>query len=172
MVASKAIACQPESVVSPLTTIRKGRVMSRLKDMFIAAVLFAVSAGVSADDHPTITIPEETFSVKGELMNLELTDEGGVITVAAIAGKYGRVFLTYNMATNPNSKTQGSFTGRGMGIDDTGNREFAVRAGVWTRIGTTLTLHSLDDLTDGTQNLCKSELNLSTGGFQMTFYPM
>jgi hypothetical protein len=76
------------------------------------------------------------------------------------------------MATNPNSKTQGSFTGRGMGIDDTGNREFAVRAGVWTRIGTTLTLHSLDDLTDGTQNLCKSELNLSTGGFQMTFYPM
>ena len=146
--------------------------MSRLKDMFIAAVLFAVSAGVSADDHPTITIPEETFSVKGELMNLELTDEGGVITVAAIAGKYGRVFLTYNMATNPNSKTQGSFTGRGMGIDDTGNREFAVRAGVWTRSGTTLTLHSLDDLTDGTQNLCKSELDLSTGDFQMTFYPM
>jgi hypothetical protein len=76
------------------------------------------------------------------------------------------------MATNPNSKTQGSFTGRGMGIDDTGNREFAVRAGVWTRSGTTLTLHSLDDLTDGTQNLCKSELNLSTGDFQMTFYPM
>ena len=146
--------------------------MSRLKNMFIAAMLFAVSADVSADDHPTIMIPEETFSVKGELMNLELSDEGGVITVTAIAGKYGRVFLTYNMATNPNSKTQGSFTGRGMGIDDTGNREFAVRAGVWTRSGTTLTLHSLDDLTDGTQNLCKSELNLSTGDFQMTFYPM
>ena len=146
--------------------------MTRLRNMFVAAVLLAVSAGVSADTHPTIKIPGETFSVEGELMNLELTDEGGVITVAAIAGKYGRVFLTYNMATNPNSKTQGSFTGRGMGIDDTGNREFAVRAGVWTRSGTTLTLHSLDDLTDGTQNLCKSELNLSTGNFQMTFYPM
>ena len=105
-------------------------------------------------------------------MNLELNDGGGVITVAAIAGKYGRVFLTYNMSTNPNSKTQGSFTGRGMGIDDTGIREFAVRAGVWTRSGTTLTLHSLDDLTDGTQNLCKSELNLTTGDFRMTFYPM
>ena len=146
--------------------------MFKVQKIWLAAALLVVAAGASADGHPTITIPEETFSVQGELMNLELSDGGGVITVTAIAGKYGRVFLTYNMSTNPNSKTQGSFTGRGMGIDDAGNREYAVRAGVWTRSGTTLTLHSLDDLTDGTQNLCKSELNLTTGGFQMTFYPM
>jgi len=146
--------------------------MFKVQKIWLAAALLVVAAGANADGHPTITIPEETFSVQGELMNLELSDGGGVITVAAIAGKYGRVFLTYNMSTNPNSKTQGSFTGRGMGIDDTGNREFAVRAGVWTRSGTTLTLHSFDDLTDGTQNLCKSELNLTTGDFQMTFYPM
>ena len=146
--------------------------MFKVQKIWLAAALLVVAAGANADGHPTITIPEETFSVQGELMNLELSDGGGVITVAAIAGKYGRVFLTYNMSTNPNSKIQGSFTGRGMGIDDTGNREFAVRAGVWTRSGTTLTLHSLDDLTDGTQNLCKSELNLTTGDFQMTFYPM
>lgn len=146
--------------------------MFNVQKIWLAAALLVVTAGANADGHPTMTIPEETFSVQGELMNLELSDGGGVITVAAIAGKYGRVFLTYNMSTNPNSKTQGSFTGRGMGIDDTGNREFAVRAGVWTRSGTTLTLHSLDDLTDGTQNLCKSELDLITGAFQMTFYPM
>ena len=146
--------------------------MFKVQKIWLAAALLVVAAGANADGHPTITIPEETFSVQGELMNLELSDGGGVITVAAIAGKYGRVFLTYNMSTNPNSKTQGSFTGRGMGIDDTGNREFAVRAGVWTRSGTTLTLYSLDDLTDGTQNLCKSELNLTTGDFHMTFYPM
>ena len=146
--------------------------MFKVLKIWLAAALLVVAAGANADGHPTITIPEETFSVQGELMNLELSDGGGVITVAAIAGKYGRVFLTYNMSTNPNSKTQGSFTGRGMGIDDTGNREFAVRAGVWTRSGTTLTLYSLDDLTDGTQNLCKSKLNLTTGDFQMTFYPM
>ena len=146
--------------------------MFNVQKIWLAAALLVVTAGANADGHPTMTIPEETFSVQGELMNLGLSDGGGVITVAAIAGKYGRVFLTYNMSTNPNSKTQGSFTGRGMGIDDTGNREFAVRAGVWTRSGTTLTLYSLDDLTDGTQNLCKSELNLTTGDFQMTFYPM
>ena len=104
--------------------------MFNVLKIWFSAALFVFTAVANADGHPTIAIPEETFSVNGELMNLELTDEGGVITVAAIAGKYGRVFITYNMSTNPNSKTQGSFTGRGMGIDDTGNREFAVRAGV------------------------------------------
>ncbi len=138
----------------------------------VSLLLASMAHQSFADGHPTLTIPAESFSVTGELMNLELTDTGGVITVAAVAGKYGRVFLTYNMSTNPNSKTQGSFTGRAMGIDDSGNREFAVRGGVWTRSGTTLTLHSLDDITDGTQTLCKSVLSLSTGAFQMTFYPM
>ena len=140
---------------------------------FAATMLVpSLTQSAFADGHTTITIPSESFSVKGEMLNLELTDSGGVITVRALAGKYGRVFITYNMSTNPNSKTQGSFTGRGMGIDDTGNREFAARRGVWTREGTTLTLHSLDDLTDGSQNLCKSILDLSTGEFEMTFYPM
>ena len=145
-----------------------------MRSIIFAATMFVlfVTQTAFADEHTTITIPSESFSVKGEMLNLELTDSGGVITVRALAGKYGRVFITYNMSTNPNSKTQGSFTGRGMGIDDTGNREFAARRGVWTREGTTLTLHSLDDLTDGSQNLCKSILDLSTGKFEMTFYPM
>ena len=145
-----------------------------MRSIVFAATILVLSLTQSAfaDGHPTITVPSDSFSVKGEMMNLELSDSGGVITVKTIAGKYGRVFMTYNMSTNPNSKTQGSFTGRGMGIDDNGNREFATRRGVWTREGTTLTLHSLDDLTDGSQNLCKSILDLSTGEFEMTFYPM
>lgn len=145
-----------------------------MRSIIFVATMFVlfITQPTFADGHTTITVPSESFSVKGEMLNLELTDSGGVITVKAIAGKYGRVFITYNMSTNPNSKTQGSFTGRGMGIDDTGNREFAARRGVWTREGTTLTLHSLDDLTDGSQNLCKSILDISTGEFEMTFYPM
>ena len=84
-----------------------------------ALFLISFTQFATGDDHPTITIPSESLSVKGEVTNLELTDTGGVISVKAIAGKYGLVFITYNMSTNPNSKTQGTFTGRGMGIDDT-----------------------------------------------------
>ncbi len=138
--------------------------------LLIPTLLIFVASQAFADGKPQIAVPEESYSVEGKLMNLELSENGGVITVKGLAGKYGRVFLTYNMKTNPNFKTQGSFTGRGMGIDDTGNREFAVRAGIWSREGTTLTLHSFDDLTDGVQNMCKSVLDLSSGDFKMTFY--
>ena len=138
--------------------------------LLIPTLLIFVISQAFADGNPQIAVPEQSYSVEGKLMNLELSENGGVITVKGLAGKYGRVFLTYNMKTNPNFKMQGSFTGRGMGIDDTGNREFAVRAGIWSREGTTLTLHSFDDLTDGVQNMCKSVLNLSSGDFKMTFY--
>ena len=140
--------------------------------LLIPTLLLNFTCYVFAKGEPIIVIPEESYSVEGKLMNLELSENGGVITVNGLAGKYGRVFLTYNMKTNPNFKTQGSFTGRGMGIDDTGNREFAVRAGLWSREGATLTLHSFDDLTDGIQNICKSVLNLTTGEFKMTFHPI
>ena len=51
-VAPKTIACQPESVVSPLTTIRKGRVMSNLcgfcfKQCWCRKVLLVTSAATS-----------------------------------------------------------------------------------------------------------------------------
>ena len=145
-----------------------------MRPIIFAATMLALSLiqTAFADGHTSIAVPSESFSVKGEMMNLELTDSGGVITVKALAGKYGRAFLTYNMSTNPNSKTQGSFTGRGMGIDDSGNIEFSSRRGIWSREGTTLTFHSLDDLTDGTQNLSKAILDISTGKLEMTFYPM
>ena len=46
------------------------------------------------------------------------------------------------------------------------------RAHHWKREGTPVTCLSLDDVSDGNQNLCKSVLDLSTGEFEMTFYAM
>jgi len=136
----------------------------------ISLILFSTFA--LAGGHTAIELPSESFTVKGKMLNVELTDQGGVVTVSGIAGKYGRVFITYNMQLNPNSSSQGSFTGRGIGIDDDGNREAASRQGVWKREGTKFTMLSLDDLTDGTQNLCKSILDVASEEFEMTFYPM
>ena len=61
--------------------------------LLIAFISVSASPLVFADSYPSITFPEETFSVEGKLMNLELSDNGGVITVKGIAGKYGDVFL-------------------------------------------------------------------------------
>ena len=36
---------------------------------------------------PKSTIPDESCSLKGKMLNIELTDAGGVVTVEGIAGR-------------------------------------------------------------------------------------
>ena len=88
--------------------------MKKLLTAFLALTLSQFS---QADRRPTNTIPDESFSLKGKMLNADLTDAGGVITVEGIASRYGRVYLTCNMMLNPNSDSQSPFIGRGMGIE-------------------------------------------------------
>ena len=115
---------------------------------------------------------DEQFTLSGKVTSISITDEGGVINVSSKAGRYGKVFLTYNLRRdNPNFGSQGSFTGRGVGIADDGTRNSAPRHGVWKREGNIITFHSLDDVTDGNRNFCISKLNLTEETLEMTFYP-
>lgn len=115
---------------------------------------------------------DEKFTLSGKVTSISLTDQGGVINVSSKAGRYGKVFLTYNLKIdNPNYTSQGSFIGRGVGINDDGNRNSGSRQGVWKREGNIITFHSLDDVTDGNRNFCISKLNLTEETLEMTFYP-
>ena len=61
---------------------------------------------------------DEKFTLSGKVTSISLTDQGGVINVSSKAGRYGKVFLTYNLKIdNPNYTSQGSFIGRGVGIN-------------------------------------------------------
>ena len=113
----------------------------------------------------------ESFTLSGKVTSVELTDDGGVITVSAEAGRYGKVFLTYNVKLNPALPNQGYFSGRGIGIDDEGNREAGSRQGVFRREGSIMNFYSLDDVSDGRLNYCETTINLRTDEVEMTFYP-
>ena len=113
----------------------------------------------------------ESFSLSGKISSVELTDEGGVITVSAEAGRYGKVFLTYNVKLNPALPNQGYFSGRGVGFNDDGNRESGSRQGVFRREGSIMKFYSLDDVSDGRLNYCETVINLRTETVEMTFYP-
>ena len=64
----------------------------------------------------------ESFKLSGTISSIELSETGGVINVSANAGRYGKVYLTYNVKLNPSVPNQGYFHGRGVGINDEGER--------------------------------------------------
>ena len=51
-------------------------------------------------------ITGESFSVEGTVTGVELTADGGTINAVGNAGRYGKVFLTWNMTLNPNSDSK------------------------------------------------------------------
>ena len=112
----------------------------------------------------------ESFSLSGKITSVELTDDGGTITVSSEAGRYGKVFLTYNVTLNPALPDQGYFSGRGVGFND-GVRQAGSRQGVFRREGAIMKFWSLDDVTDGNMNYCETVMNLETETVEMTFYP-
>ena len=112
----------------------------------------------------------ESFSLSGKITSIELKDGGGVISVSSEAGRYGKVFLTYNVTRNAALPDQGFFTGKGVGFNN-GVRQAGNRQGVFRRDGAILKFWSLDDVTDGNMNYCETVMNLETETVEMTFYP-
>ena len=140
--------------------------------MYKKIIIVAISILCSLSIFGLTITADEKFTLSGNVTSISLTDQGGVINVSSKAGRYGKVFLTYNLRRdNPNFGSQGSFTGRGVGIADDGTRNSAPRHGVWKREGNIITFHSLDDVTDGNRNFCISKLNLTEETLEMTFYP-
>ena len=130
--------------------------------MFVAAVF---SLSILAHDPKG-----ESFTLSGKITSVELTNGGGTITVSSEAGRYGKVFLTYNVTLNPALPDQGYFSGRGVGFND-GVRQAGSRQGVFRREGAIIKFWSLDDVTDGNMNYCETVMNLETETVEMTFYP-
>ena len=81
----------------------------------------------------------ESFKLSGKITSVELTDGGGTITVSSEAGRYGKVFLTYNVTLNSALPDQGYFSGRGVGFND-GARQAGSRQGVFRREGAIMTV--------------------------------
>ncbi|HIG61867.1 MAG TPA: hypothetical protein EYQ22_13355 [Gammaproteobacteria bacterium] len=140
--------------------------MNFIKWITVLLTLIFISTSVLAHDPKG-----ESFTLSGKISSIELSDKGGVINVSAEAGRYGKVFLTYNVTLNPAVPNQGSFHGRGVGINDEGVRESGSRQGVFRREGTIMKFYSLDEVSDGIINYCETIIDLRNETVEMTFYP-
>ena len=117
-------------------------------------------------------ITGEKVNLNGSITSITLTDSGGEINVVSDNEKYGKTWLTYNIKlSNPESRDQGSFYGRATAINSDGTRASATRQGVWSRDGHVYSFMSLDDVSDGNQYLCITEMDVMTDKVEMRFYP-
>jgi hypothetical protein len=83
------VACLVDTVTA--VTGNENHWSKKMKKLLTAFLALTFSQFALADGHAAITVPDESFSLKGKMLNADLTDAGGVITVEGIAGRYGRV---------------------------------------------------------------------------------
>ena len=107
-----------------------------------------------------------------KITSVTLSENGGTINVTGHQDIYGLIYLTYNLTLNPNIVTQGAFTGKALGYGENGERNTASLGGVWVRKERTMTLYSLDDVSNGNFHFAVVELNLDDESGTITFARM
>ena len=77
--------------------------------------------------------------------------EKTTITAKGKMGEYGKVYVTYNLSLNAD-RTGGFVDGSGRGVVDANTVAAGFFKGIWRREGSTITMHNVVNLADGTQN--------------------
>ncbi len=89
-----------------------------------------------------------------------LSEKGATINITGQQEDYGLIYLTYHLEENPKHETQGSFKGTACGLSVEGKKTDAKLNGVWSRSGRSVTLYSLDDVSDGNLVFAIIKINL------------
>jgi len=147
MVASKATACQPESVVSPLTTIRKGRVMSNFLQTVLASVLLLTSAATNAVD---MTTPTGTGELR--ITSISIGSEGTTIDFEGPIENYGTVFATQYLQSVDGDRSRGTLTGQARAMLNDGGMVVTPLQGTFTRSGSAIQIYFTDATSTGVVN--------------------
>ena len=87
-------------------------------------------------------------------------DGGSTLVNEGHLGKYGKVFSRIDLISNNASKNAGNFSGEARALLEDGSAIGATLQGVWKRVGSKITIHSLDDASNGDQNYVTAEADL------------
>ena len=95
---------------------------------------------------------------KGEFDITSTAVSSSMISIDATGkvGKYGRVYVSYNLHTDGYQSDQGLFDGQGMNMEGV----TANLTGIWRKRGTNYFVYSLDNLNNGDHNFVS--INIDT----------
>ena len=124
-----------------------------MKQFLLAVVAFCFAGLAIADGHgDKISFEQRHEGTPMEVTSVHLNADGGTITAEGQMGTYGRTYVTYKLTARPDGKS-GWVEVEGRGAMADGAFASGAGVGIYSRDGTTFTIHFLVNMQDGTQNL-------------------
>ena len=133
-----------------------------MKQFLLAVVAFCFAGLAIADGHgDKISFEQRHEGTPMEVTSVHLNADGGTITAEGQMGTYGRTYVTYKLTARPDGKS-GWVDVEGRGAMADGAFASGAGVGIYSRNGTTFTIHFLVNMQDGTQNLDEVGFNAYT----------
>lgn len=133
-----------------------------MKQFLLTVVAFCFAGLAIADGHgDKISFEQRHEGTPMEVTSVHLNADGGTITAEGQMGTYGRTYVTYKLTARPDGKS-GWVEVEGRGAMADGAFASGAGVGIYSRNGTTFTIHFLVNMQDGTQNLDEVVFNAYT----------
>lgn len=151
-----------------MTTIMKN---TKIMKNFALTLAMLVSA---------LAAPLHAFEVSGESFDADFNTtswtsnvDGITLTAEGEVGEgYGKVYLSYDFVSSSADKNQGDFSGDVRTINNDGVMVAGTLQGIWKRNGKMVTIHTLDQFSNGDMIYAKGDVDLVKGTMSFTAYPI
>ena len=133
-----------------------------MKRFLLTAAVICFAASAASDGRSNkISFEQRHEGTPMEVTSVHLNSDGGTITAEGQMGTYGRTYVTYKLTARPDGAS-GWVDVEGRGAMANGAFASGAGVGIYSRDGTTFTIHFLVNMQDGTQNLDEVIFNAYT----------
>ena len=124
-----------------------------MRIILTSVLLFTLSqfSHAASGDNESISLVKRQPDSIMTVTSINTGTEKTVITAKGKMGEYGKVYVTYNLSLNAD-RTGGFVDGSGRGVVDANTVAAGFFKGIWRREGSTIIMHNVVNLADGTQN--------------------
>ena len=135
---------------------------------FAAALLILVTttAGFAFE------IVGDSASIDMRVTSIISHETGSTITASGPVEGYGKVWATLELTSSDSNRSQGVLGGQGRALLDDGSMVGSPFMGNWSRAGHLVTIHFLDNVSNGAQNFVKWTLDLREETVTGVYYPI
>ncbi|MAW64416.1 MAG: hypothetical protein VX211_01995 [Pseudomonadota bacterium] len=125
----------------------------------------------------TTTTSVFAFEISGDSAAIDMRvtsiishETGSTITGRGTVEGYGKVWVTLELTSSDNNRSQGVLGGQGRALLDDGSMVGSPFMGNWSRAGHLVTVHFLDNVSNGAQNFVKWTLDLREETIKGVYY--